>query len=97
MLYTYFGQRISQINYQNYTDKNYVLSSVRVGNIHLRAFSQEIPGPSINKISLKISFIYPRAKLFNSLSLSGAFICVSKFTIIGSDNGLTPIRRQAIT
>ena len=23
-------------------------------------------------------------------------ICVSKFTIIGSDNGLSPIRRQAI-
>ena len=32
----------------------------------------------------------------NSLRLSGNYICVSKLTIIGSDNGLSPGRRQAI-
>ena len=32
----------------------------------------------------------------NSLRPSDAYICVSKLTIIGSDNGLSPGRRQAI-
>ena len=34
--------------------------------------------------------------LINSLRPSDAYICISKFTIIGSDNGLSPDRRQAI-
>ena len=34
--------------------------------------------------------------VFNSLGPSDAFICVSKLNIIGSDNGLSPTRRQAI-
>ena len=33
---------------------------------------------------------------FNSLRPSDAYICVSKLTIIGSDNGLSPDRHQAI-
>ena len=33
---------------------------------------------------------------FSSLRPSDAYICVSKLTIIGSDNGLAPRRRQAI-
>ena len=32
----------------------------------------------------------------NSLRPSDAYICVGKLTIIGSDNGLSPSRRQAI-
>ena len=34
--------------------------------------------------------------VFNSLGPSDAFICFSKLNIIGSDNGLSPTRRQAI-
>ena len=34
--------------------------------------------------------------LFNSLRPSDTYICVSELTIIGSDNGLSPDRRQAI-
>ena len=34
--------------------------------------------------------------VFNSLGPSDAFICASKLNIIGSDNGLSPTRRQAI-
>ena len=33
---------------------------------------------------------------YNSLRPSDAYICVGKLTIIGSDNGLSPERRQAI-
>ena len=32
----------------------------------------------------------------NSLRPSDAYICVSKLTSVGSDNGLSPGRRQAI-
>ena len=34
--------------------------------------------------------------MFNSLRPSDAYTCVSKLTVIGSDNGLSPDRRQAI-
>ena len=34
--------------------------------------------------------------MFDSLRPSDAYICVSNLTIIGSDNGLSPGRRQAI-
>ena len=43
-----------------------------------------------NKILKKKTF------RFNSLRPSGAYICVSERTTIGSDNGLAPSRRQAI-
>ena len=39
----------------------------------------------------------PLAKPLNSLRPSDAYICVGNLTIIGSDNGLSPGRRQAIT
>ena len=42
--------------------------------------------------SVNASSIHTR----DSLRLSDAYICVSKLTIIGSDNGLSPGRRQAI-
>ena len=38
----------------------------------------------------------PILLMVNSLRPSDAYICVSKLTIIGSDNGLSPDRRQAI-
>ena len=37
-----------------------------------------------------------RCIMFNSLRPSDAYKCVDKLTIIGSDNGLSPGRRQAI-
>ena len=37
-----------------------------------------------------------RTTLINSLRPSDAYICIGKLTIIGSDNGLSPDRRQAI-
>ena len=57
---------------------------------------------SIFFIYVKISFEEHKQNLkkkpfrFNSLRPSGAYICVSKRTTIGSDNGLAPSRRQAI-
>ena len=35
-------------------------------------------------------------RVVNTLRPSAAYICISKLTIIGSDNGLSPSRRQAI-
>ena len=77
-----------------------MLPSVWSTHNHLRAISQEIPQPSVSKISLKITY-----KRFH-LNLPGAnvlthwgrvtHICVRNLTIIGSDNGLSPGRRQAI-
>ena len=54
-------------------------------------------------ISIRISmhFLFQWLRLtvnqiyFNSLGSSDAYICVSKLTNIGSDNGLAPTRRQA--
>ena len=46
--------------------------------------------------SLICKSVGPLEWLFNSLRPSDAYICVSKLTIIGSDNGLSPDRRQAI-
>ena len=37
-----------------------------------------------------------KSYFFNSLRLSDAYICISKLTIIGSDDGLSPGHRQAI-
>ena len=37
-----------------------------------------------------------RTTLINSLRPSDVYICIGKLTIIGSDNGLSPDRRQAI-
>ena len=38
----------------------------------------------------------PQSWLVNSLRPRDTYICISKLTIIGSDNGLSPDRRQAI-
>ena len=43
--------------YQAITWTSVKLSSVRSSNIHLRAISQELPQPSINKISFKFAYI----------------------------------------
>ena len=43
-----------------------------------------------------IEFVTWLHQAINSLRPSDAYICVSKLTIIGSDNGLSPGRRQAI-
>ena len=92
--------------------------SVRFGDIHLRAFSKEIPLPSIITVSLKITCLkfhpnHTGAYELTSFSVSGGVdtlsswlilthwgrvthIWVGKLTIIDSDNGLSPGRRQAI-
>ena len=43
-----------------------------------------------------VSWMFSLWDPFNSLRPSDVYICVSKLTIIGSDNGLSPGRRQAI-
>ena len=52
------------------------------------------------KVDLTLNLIYVRADLFLIISLTHwgrvTHICVSNLTIIGSDNGLSPGRRQAI-
>ena len=69
-------------------------------DIHIRAISQETPQPSIIKISLKFSFLKLLSGLpgANELTHWGwvTHIRVGKPTIIGSDNGLSLERRQAI-
>ena len=54
-----------------------------------------------NKITERQVSSYSKAinvlqEQLNSLRPSGAYICVSKLTIIDSDNGLSPGRRQSI-
>ena len=58
------------------------LISVAIFNLFLHHNGDDIPGNKHIK--------------FNSLRPSDAYICVNKITIIGSDNGLSPGRRQAI-
>ena len=67
----------------------------------IRAISQEIPQPSINKISSKITYLKFHSVLLRAIEFLAHWgrvthICVSDLTIIGSDNGLSPGRRQAI-
>ena len=78
------------------------LSSVRSSDIHLKAISQRIPQPSITKFSLKMTSLKfiknsqgQPMRLTHNLSWV-THICVSKLTIIASDNGLSTGRRQAI-
>ena len=79
---------------------NVDLSSMRSCGIHLRAISQERLKISMLDISLKIInlILQPHLPGNNELTHWGrvTHICVSKLTIIGSDNGLSPGRRQAI-
>ena len=46
-------------------------------------------------IFTKLAFIVS-CQFINSLKLSDTYICACKLTIIGSDNGLSPVRCQAI-
>ena len=71
-----------------------------IQDIHIGELSQEMPQPSITKMCLKITCLrihsnFPGA---NELIHWGpvTHICVSKLSITGSDNGLSPDRRQAI-
>ena len=72
--------------------------SLRSRGIHLRAILQEIFKIYIVDMSLKITNLILELHLPNELTHWGrvTHICVSKLTIIGSDNGLSPGRRQAI-
>ena len=75
-------------------------SPIRYSDIHLIAILQAIPQPSITRISLEIVNLKFHSNLpgANELTHWGrvTHICVSKLTIIGSDNGLSPGRRPAI-
>ena len=60
-----------------------------------------IPMSAVPKKAVKLNhsltcMIYNGVNGINSLRPSDAYICVSELTIIGSDNGLSPGRRQAI-
>ena len=58
--------------------------------------SYQLPGnkeevtKAVNAVNVTPSFLR-----HNSLRLSDVYICVSKLTVFGSDNGLSPGRRQA--
>ena len=68
--------------------------------MRLMAVSHLIPVPPFTKIRLKVAYIIFHSNLpgVNELTHWGrvTHICVGKQTIIGSDNGLSPGRRQAI-
>ena len=74
-------------------------SSVRPSGIHLKAILRESLRYILD-IRLKITdlILQPHLGGSNELSHWGWVmnICISKLTIIGSDNGLSPCRRQAI-
>ena len=84
------------------------LSAVIPSEIHLKANSHEIPQPLNTKTSLKIIYVkfhstIPwaselKSDLCSALTHWGrvTHICVGKLNSIGSDNGLSPERRQAI-
>ena len=63
-------------------------SSVRFCDNYLRTISQEMLHISILDMSLKIICLTHWGRVTH--------ICVSKLSITGSDNGLSPGRRQAI-
>ena len=65
---------------------------------HTGAIAQEIPQPSVIKIGWRNTYITFKSPDANELTHWGrtTHICVGNLTIIGSDNGLSPDRRQAI-
>ena len=77
-----------------------LLPSARSSDTLRRTITQEIPQPLITKITLKFTYLSFHWSLpgANELTHWGrvTHICVSKLTTIGSDNGLSPGRRQAI-
>ena len=82
------------------TTTNVDLLSARSSAIHLRVITQEIPQPSVTKPSLENNCPKFNSNLpgLNELTHWGrvTHICLSNLTIIVSDNGLSPGRRQAI-
>ena len=74
------------------------LSSMRYSGTHLITLSLDILFIMLIKNTsgcyILVNFI--KYQCVNSLRPSDAYICVSKLTIICSDNGLSPGRRQAI-
>ena len=86
--------------HQAITWTNVDISSERSGGIHLSAILQEIPQSSVTEISFKMTYLKFCSNLpgANELTHWGrvTHICVSNLTTIGSDNGLSPDRRQAI-
>ena len=73
---------------------------MRPFDIHMRTISQEMLMISTLDMSLKIDHLRLQPHLLGANELTHwgqvMHICVSKLTIIGSDNGLLPERRQAI-
>ena len=61
---------------------------MRSSVIHMSVVSHEMSKISITAICLKTGHLTHRGRV--------TYICVSKLIIIGSDNGLSPRRRQAI-
>ena len=73
---------------------------MRFYSIHPKAISEWMPKLLLKIMSLKIIFLKPLPHLTGANELTHwsrvSHICISKITIIGSDNGLSPGRRQAI-
>ena len=96
----WFRQWLGGWRHQAITWTNVDLSSVKSSDIHIKEISQEAPQPPINKNSLKIDYLkfYSNVSGNNELTHWGreTHICVGKLAIIGSDDGLSPERRQAI-
>ena len=73
---------------------------MKSSDIYIRSISQKMPQQSIAKICLKITYLKFHSDFpgTNDLTHWGrvTHICVSNLTTIGSDNGLSPGRSQAI-
>ena len=87
--------------HQAITWTNVDISSVMPTDIHLKVvIAPEIPQPPITKINFKITYLKFHLNLQEANELTHwdrvTHIYVSKLTIIGSDHGLSPGRRQAI-
>ena len=94
----WFWQSLVACPHQTITWTDAVLSFV--WSIRPRAVSQEIPKIFTLYISLKRAGLWFQSPFSRTNELihwgRATHICVGKLTIIGSDNGLSPGRRQAI-
>ena len=91
---------LGAIWWQAITWTNVDLSSVSSNDNHLKEILQEILQPWMARITNKITYVkyYWNVSGANQLTHWGRMthVCISKLNIIGSDNGLSPGRRQAI-
>ena len=73
-------------------------SLVRCCGLDLRAIHRECPSYQSMSLKIALSKLLPYLRGTNELTHWGrtTHICVGNLTIIGSDNGLSPDRRQAI-